>query len=383
MKDKKIAIIQHSIWRGGRLHVVINMIEVMNELGIVPDILTFKFALAKDDIKRKYNRDIQFNVKEIFTNVKLPGEWQILFFNFLSRFYVRKYDLLINNSNTSFLTSPKKKMISWVYYPRKDRNISSDLSIHLPDGPKKSFFDYKRDFFMLARYFYKFCDRKIRDNDFNYAVSEFTKAAFLRNYDIDPDKVEIVYVPVDIKTSFWKKKKNTVLSVGRITPEKRQLEQIQIAEHLPEYMFTIMGFVENRESVKYFSMCEQYITDNNISNVTLIPDANYKKMQEMLADSEFLLHNLRNEPFGITIVQGIANGCIPIVHNSGGQREAVPVEELRYNNVEEAIEILKQFTNRTREEKSKLLNGLNTHIQSFTEEIFKNKFKDILLKHLL
>jgi glycosyltransferase involved in cell wall biosynthesis len=56
----------------------------------------------------------------------------------------------------------------------------------------------------------------------------------------------------------------------------------------------------------------------------------------------FYTHSV-SEPFGITTVQGIATGCIPIVHNSGGQIEIVEDELLRYNNEAEIPEKIKHF----------------------------------------
>jgi glycogen synthase len=57
------------------------------------------------------------------------------------------------------------------------------------------------------------------------------------------------------------------------------------------------------------------------------------------------MHNLRNEPFGISTVEAIAAGCVPIVHNSGGQREIVPFDDLRFNDKIEAVEKVKNLKN--------------------------------------
>ena len=67
-----------------------------------------------------------------------------------------------------------------------------------------------------------------------------------------------------------------------------------------------------------------------LTNVHLVPDASEEERDKLLSSSTFFLHSLRSEPFGITTVQGIAAGCIPIVHNSGGQIEIVEDELLRY-----------------------------------------------------
>ena len=43
------------------------------------------------------------------------------------------------------------------------------------------------------------------------------------------------------------------------------------------------------------------------------------------------------EHFGISIVEAMASGCIPIVHNSGGMKEFVPAEN-RYETLQEAAD---------------------------------------------
>ena len=49
------------------------------------------------------------------------------------------------------------------------------------------------------------------------------------------------------------------------------------------------------------------------------------------------MHPTLNEHFGISIVEAMALGCIPVVHDSGGPREFVN-EKFRYESVEEAAE---------------------------------------------
>ena len=48
-----------------------------------------------------------------------------------------------------------------------------------------------------------------------------------------------------------------------------------------------------------------------------------------------------NEDFGLTPCEAISAGCIPLVHNSGGSIEVVPIRELRYNDCQEGAARLK------------------------------------------
>jgi glycosyltransferase involved in cell wall biosynthesis len=57
----------------------------------------------------------------------------------------------------------------------------------------------------------------------------------------------------------------------------------------------------------------------------------------VLKKAEIALHTMVGEHFGISIVEAMALGCIPIVHDSGGMVEFVP-EQYRYQTVTDAAE---------------------------------------------
>jgi glycosyltransferase involved in cell wall biosynthesis len=57
----------------------------------------------------------------------------------------------------------------------------------------------------------------------------------------------------------------------------------------------------------------------------------------MLAAAKVYLHTMVGEHFGISIVEAMASGCIPVSHNSGGMVEFVPSQN-RYETIEQAAE---------------------------------------------
>ena len=54
-----------------------------------------------------------------------------------------------------------------------------------------------------------------------------------------------------------------------------------------------------------------------LGNVTLFPNLARPQMDELLAKARVFLHYKRNEGFGISTVEGIAKGCIPVVPDAG------------------------------------------------------------------
>lgn len=379
MSKKKVAVIQNRFQKGGRMQVIIHIVKSLNKQGIVPDLISFRSNINEQEIIDAYGQNINLNFRDIFINPKIPFEWNILFFNLISRFYLKSYDLVINSNNTSFLLSRKLNIISYVHFPRKKRNIIPEKDIHFPEGRKKSILDLKSDPFKIAQFLYQF-DRHISPDDLQIANSKFTKANLLELYSLTNDDVKVLHPPVEANSiEFIGSKKKQVVSLGRFSPDKRQLEQVRIAQQTPNLDFHLFGFLN---SEYYFNRIKRYISENNIENVFLHPDASLKEIKTALAESLFFLHSLRNEPFGITTVQAIQHGCIPIVHNSGGQTEIVSEEELRYNTPEKANEILKTLILAN----EKVLNAyrakLHKNLQKYSARNFEQEFDKVLASKL-
>jgi len=355
---------------------------VLNALHIQPEILTMKSHIEENKIRKNYGIDVDFKLRILPFEFRMPVEWHILYFNLRVRKYLTEYDLVVNSNNTAFLLPGKNRILDYIHYPRKTRNRSKERSIELPQGPGKSRRGYQRDLLGVAANLYRF-DRLENKNIRLLANSEFTKQAVIEAYSLNQSMVEVVYPPVmiDSDTRFKNRIPNLVVSLGRFAPEKRQLEQIKIAEKLPEFTFFIIGF--SRPGNDYFEKCQKYVNQNEIKNINLEPNLSFEKMEERLLQATYFLHSNRNEPFGITTVQAIAKDCLPIVHDSGGQKEVVPFQELRYKSETDAIEKFKRLRDPSRNNwiaSTKFL--LNENIQQYSVETFNEKMRRILLEEI-
>lgn len=376
---KKVAFIQNRLQFGGRFQVAVHMIKVLNKQGIVPDFLCFASRFTVEDAQKRYGSDVKFTIKTIGLNYKVPFEWNILLFNKVASNHVAGYDLVINHNNTSFLYSAKVPTISYVHFPRKARLLANEKSIHFPEGKKRSPFDIANDALKIAHFAYKKDDR-ILSTDKQVANSNFTKEALLKVYPSFNGNVEVLYPPVEkveLKSSV--KKVDLVVSLGRFSPDKRQMEQIEIAAQCPELNFILMGFINSK---KYFDECQAKIQSLNLKNVTLLGDAPKSEVDAVLASASFFLHNLRNEPFGITAVQGIQAGCIPLVHDSGGQKEVVPNEQLRYKNVGEAVKKLQALAKSDPKQREEIWKKLDENCAKFEASTFEESFQKLITPYL-
>ena len=73
----------------------------------------------------------------------------------------------------------------------------------------------------------------------------------------------------------------------------------------------------------------------------LMTDVPKTQLRQILLDSKVYLHCAINEHFGISIIDAMASGCVPIVHDSGGPKEIVPKKH-RYTTIDEAAAKIKE-----------------------------------------
>jgi glycosyltransferase involved in cell wall biosynthesis len=220
-------------------------------------------------------------------------------------------------------------------------------------------------------------DSIIPENQIVLANSEFTKRMIQQYYPDYTKNIKVLYPPVDLER--WQndreKLPETISSLGRFSRDKRQLEQIKIAEQLPALKLNIIGFIGDRHGRSYFNLCKNYLDTNRITNVTLYPNLAFADTKELLASSKFFIHSLRNEPFGISSVEAIAAGCIPVVHDSGGQQEIVKFSELRYKNSEEAVQ---KINGLLKKDLANIQKDLVKDNSRFTVDVFDREMKAVL-----
>lgn len=373
---KKIAICQPRIIKGGRLSVILDIIKSLNDINITPDILSEYILFSKEDAITLYKKDCSFNVIPLRKTL-LPymhEDLHILLFNKLLKTRASKYDILINTSN-SIINLPKDKTtISYVFFPRKYRLTDKAHSIHEPDRKPNWSVQFAQRKLLSKFYNYKHA-KDISTKHKIIPMTEFTRMALNTSY----PKIKttpLLYPAVNIDdytcNTAFSSRDNIVVSFGRFGEDKRQFQQIKIAAMLPEMTFHICGFVNSNSD--YFNKCQNYITTNKISNVVLNTNCTQDEKFSLLQKSKFFLHTLINEPFGLTTVEAIAAGCIPLVHQSGGQQETVTENHLQYKSLAQIPSIIQQLTQMRTEDINALRSRLTDHIQIFSLDCFKSNF---------
>lgn len=163
--------------------------------------------------------------------------------------------------------------------------------------------------------------------------SEFTKAH------IDPvfrQDAKVIYPPVNTDEFTFQKKKKIILSVGRFSNYFQSKKQ----EILIETFKTMLsqkalngwrlvlagGLLQSDKS--YFQRLEDMCRK---SPITLLPNIPYDKLKKLYETATIYWHGAgygetdptRMEHFGISTVEAMAAGCIPIVYRGGGLVEII------------------------------------------------------------
>jgi len=189
----------------------------------------------------------------------------------------------------------------------------------------------------------------------------------------------VVYPPVDVEKIIGSKsystKSNLVLTISRFSSEKN-LEEIPVVAKRVNADFVIMGSIDEPE---VYHRVLELIRENGVENkVKLILNAPLNTKIELLQKAKVYFHPMHSEHFGISIIEGMAAGCIPIVQDSGGPKEFVP-DNWRYKDSEGATQKINEALNSWQ---PSIAQEMETSAFKFRKERFEDEFLVALNSYL-
>jgi glycosyltransferase involved in cell wall biosynthesis len=169
--------------------------------------------------------------------------------------------------------------------------------------------------------------------------SHFTGEIVREVYGIDATVLSPGFLParrkVDLKP--WGRRQFRFVAVGRIAPDKCYLQLLDLFNALSKRFnnaaFTIVG----AELDATYAREVRRKTQELHLPVEFVTSAGRKDVDRLLQTSTFFVHAKPFEHFGIAIVEAMAQGCLPFVHDSGGQVEIVTPKVLRYLSEEDLV----------------------------------------------
>lgn len=287
---------------GGGEKYISNIAEILSDTAEV-DLLfdNHLFSMGADGLKNSLAERFNLNLSKVNVVHAPVGKGS----NILKRAGIlKKYDLLF------YLTDGS------IFYPTAKRNI---LHIQSPmiGQPAKS----------------SWGKLKLKGWDLIIYNSNFTKENCERFW---PKKSEVIYPPCDVEKIKPLKKKNYILSVGRFfgyLKDKKHELMIKAFKELSEeklmngWSLHLAGSASEGD----LSYIEELKKMSEGAAINFYPNLSFEALSRLYGESSIYWHAAgygeedptKMEHFGISTVEAMAGGCVPVVISKGGQVEII------------------------------------------------------------
>ena len=359
---------------GGGETVALTVASILSKKNDV-DVLT-SFRTDKNRLEKFFNLDlskVNFKVRQIAHLIhklpSIPSYKSSLQLRYLVD--LNKYDLVIDTGTNGWFTKKlKTKTLCYVHFPyfqRKKKGWKKITNKLLID-PKKAF-----------QYDKIICN------------SNFTKKSLQK---LTNKKIEVIYPPVDVSEIKPAKKKNIIVTIGRFTYEKKHELMIKAFKKLnPKgWEFHLIGSFQKGISLykkDYFDKLKKLAEGYSIYFHVNMP---HNKVLKFLGKSKIYWHargygetDLNEyENFGITTVEAMAAGCVPIVINLGAQPEIVghKINGFCWNNLQQLIDYSKDIIKNKASLDNLFIKGIRKSKQ-YNSELFEKKIIQSIEKSII
>lgn len=342
---------------GGGERYVLTVAEILSSEHDV-DLLLDKHQITLDpaNLKNKLGEHLNLDLSKIHLMESPLGKGG----SFLKKtLFLKNYDLLFYVTDGSIFYSTAKKNLIHFQVPFKNKTAKNLWG-------------------------------KFKLSSWNLAVcnSKFTEKVINENW---PLKTCVLYPPVPVEAIKPLKKKKQVLNVGRfnsfLKSKKHELmiesfKDLSKTGKIKGWSLHLAGSVEGDEG--YVDELKKLADDLPI---VFHPNMPYEQLLTLYGESSIYWHAMgfgevdpkKMEHFGITTVEAMAGGCVPVVINKGGQVEIVEDKKsgFLWSDLEEMKEITIKLIN-----DPKLLDDLSKNAQisskDFSKESFAKKLKELV-----
>jgi len=342
----KIGIVQSIVNpTGGNNAVLKEMINTLKTMG--HEIILYTFSKPSEEFSNitiKTKIPIRFPLLGIYQNFLMPNH------NY------DECDIIISTTHLNVKT--KKPLI---IYDQNNLGLEQSNS-YVPIKYRHGFWKY---YYLPYKKLNKFTPK---NDNVRYVSNSFYSAMNLSkmiNY-----MPTVLYPPVNLSEFFEKEKKLQVCMIGRISPEKNLEFAVKVLNKIP-HSSIIFGNVTTT-NIPYYEKLQKMCK----SHVRIKANGSRQELKEILAESKVYLHTAE-ETFGISVIEAIASGCIPIIPNNSAHLETVCFDELRYvpNNQDDAVS---KLTCALKGIYDDMLDRLKEHIKMFDVNYFQKSLSELV-----
>ena len=169
------------------------------------------------------------------------------------------------------------------------------------------------------------------ESDFVTASSEFENVLISENYKIDKNKIK--HIPPGIDREIFSinpsiKRENIFLSIGRIQPQKGQLEVLNFLNNFRKiesnFKCYFIGGPSGKSGDEYLEELRKSIKEADLgSHVEFLDSLPQTKIKELLNRSKLLLHTSKFETFGLVAIEANSMGVPVLTTNKGSLVEII------------------------------------------------------------
>src|SRR5215210_5582274 len=261
------------------------------------------------------------------------------------------YDITINTHGDTLpyyhCSLSKNNALTYCHFPSAKYHIDSENLEYLRDIKISGFtqipdIDYSKN--KEAHIFDVECEHKVKKyfkflrnkyynmmkNTLVLTNSEYTRKAISNAFYID---AKVLYPPVDVDTfqkiaSKSNQREDMILVISRIAPDKQIENAIEVARLIRRRGIgkgmIIAGNLHDYDN-HYYQQLRKMIADLGLSDcVSLQTNISFSKLVELMQLAKVYFHPRIDAHSGMSIVEAMASGLVPIVSDIGGHTEFVP-----------------------------------------------------------
>lgn len=282
------------------------------------------------------------------------------------------FDYVISTSNEMRFATPS---MQYIHFPRYNLSrLDAEIGIH---GAISTVYD-------------RFCAalaginvQTLRDATL-LTNSEWTAGVISSIYGVEPD---VLYPPIDTDAFAderpWEERESGFVSIGRLTPAKNILDNIEVVRRLYERGHDVHLHLVGPTATDHKGY-EQTLQDkaNEHGFVHLEGRIPREEMIDLICSHRYGLHGKKYEHFGIAVAELVAGGTLPFVRNNSGQREVVSEQDaLLFDTPNDAVSTIEQVLNNPSRQQE-LRNRLPDIEATFGQARFQQRIRELVASDL-